>query len=162
MQGELDTGHTDRSLGSFLTAALTDVVERQRADGLHDCAQIYVSLAGETLVDTAVGESRPGRSLRRDDVMLWYSSGKPLTAVAVLQLWERGLLALDDPVGRFLPGWGNGKERATIRHTLTHTGGFPMYGDPGFDRDISASESRDRVIAAPAAWDPGTKAGYHP
>ena len=94
--------------------------------------------------------------------MLWYSAGKPLTTVAVLQLWERGPLALDDPIGRFLPGWGNGKERATLRQVLIHTGGFPMYGDPGFDRDISAEESLARIVATPAAWEPGTKAGYHP
>jgi CubicO group peptidase (beta-lactamase class C family) len=158
VQGELDTGCLDGSVG----AALTGVLERQRSDGLHDCAQLYVSVGGQALVDTAVGESAPGRPLCTDDVMLWYSSGKPLTAVAVLQLWERGLLGLDDRVGRYLPGWGNGKERATLRHVLTHTAGFPMYGDPGFDRDISADEALAAVVAARAAWEPGTKAGYHP
>ena len=152
MPGELDCD----------LSAVTAVVERQRADGLHDCAQLYVSLHGEAVLDVAVGESVAGRALRTDDVMLWYSSGKPLTTVAVLQLWERGLVGLDDPVGRFLPGWANGKERATLRHVLTHTGGFPMYGDPGFDRDLSAAEALARVIATPAAWEPGTKAGYHP
>jgi CubicO group peptidase (beta-lactamase class C family) len=158
VRGELDTG----GIGRSVEGALTAVLERQRSDGLHDGAQIYVSLAGRTLVDTVVGESAPGRPLRTDDVMLWYSSGKPLTAVAVLQLWERGQLSLDDRLTRFLPGWGNGKERATVRHVLTHTGGFPMYGDAGFDGDIPAEEALARVIAAPASWDPGTKAGYHP
>ena len=168
MPGELDrdldrdlAGPLEDDLNLDLTA-VANVVERQRAEGLHDCAQLYVSLHGRPVLDLAIGESLPGRALRTDDVMLWYSSGKPLTAMAVLQLWERDLLALDDPVGRFLPGWGNGKERATLRHVLTHTGGFPMYGDPGFDRDIPAAEALERVVAAPAAWDPGTKAGYHP
>jgi CubicO group peptidase (beta-lactamase class C family) len=138
------------------------LLERQREEGLHDCAQCYVSWRGRTLLDIAVGESRPGRALQTDDVLLWYSAGKPLTAVAVLQLWEAGAIALDDLIGRFLPGWGNGKEQATLRHVLVHTGGFPMYGDTAFDREISGEESLARIVATPAAWEPGTKAGYHP
>jgi CubicO group peptidase (beta-lactamase class C family) len=134
----------------------------QRDQGLHDCAQCYVSLRGEVLLDAAIGETGPGRPLCTDDVMLWYSAGKPLTTVAVLRLWEQGRLRLDDPVGRYLPGWGNGKERATLRQVLVHTGGFPMYGDTGFDRELSGAESLARVVATPAAWEPGTRAGYHP
>jgi CubicO group peptidase (beta-lactamase class C family) len=129
--------------------------------GWHECAQCYVSIAGQTVLDIAVGESRPGRPLRPDDVMLWYSSGKPFTTVAILQQWERGLVDLDDRVGRFVPEWGSGKERATIRHLLTHTAGFPMFRVDPFDRDVSYEESVRRVAAAPAEWEPGTAAAYH-
>jgi CubicO group peptidase (beta-lactamase class C family) len=139
-----------------------EVLEHQRQQDLHDCAQAYVSLDGEVLLDAAVGESRPGRALSTDDVMLWYSSGKPLTTVAILQLWEQGRLGLDDRVGEYVAGWGNGKERCTLRQVLTHTGGFPMYGSPDFDTDLTSDEVLARIAATPAAWDPGTKAGYHP
>src|SRR3954452_5221340 len=105
-----------------------DTLERQRAEGLHDGAQVYVSRFGEPLLDVAIGESRPGRALERDDVMLWYSSGKPVTTTAVLQLWERGRLGLDDRVADYVPGWAAGKEQVTLRHVLTHTGGFTMAG----------------------------------
>jgi CubicO group peptidase (beta-lactamase class C family) len=137
-------------------------LERQRSEDLHDCAQCYVSLEGEVLLDAAIGESRPGRALLPDDVMLWYSSGKPLTAVAVLQLWEQDRLALDDPIAQYVDGWGAGKERCTVRHVLTHTGGFPMYGNPDFDRDLGYAEVLARIAASPATWEPGTAAGYHP
>lgn len=142
---------------------VVEMLERQRADGFQPGAQLYVSHHGTPLLDVAVGESRPGRALRTDDLMLWYSSGKPVTTAAVLQLWERGRLDLDDPVGRYLPGFGAGKERVTLRHVLTHTGGFPMAG-PGepFDRDLSYDEVIARITAHPAEWEPGTKAGYHP
>ncbi|MGH9003307.1 MAG: serine hydrolase domain-containing protein, partial [Acidimicrobiia bacterium] len=142
---------------------IVEMVERQRADGFHPGAQLYVSHHGTQLLDVAVGESRPGRALETDDVMMWYSSGKPVTTVAVLQLWERGRLGLDDPVGRYLPGFANGKERATIRHVLTHTAGFSMAG-PGepFDQDLTYAEVIARITAHPAEWEPGTKAGYHP
>jgi CubicO group peptidase (beta-lactamase class C family) len=113
------------------------------------------------LLDVAIGETTPGRDLRTDDVMLLYSSGKPLTTVAVLQLWEQDRLGLDDPVAKYLDGWGNGKERCTLRHLLIHTGGFPMPGDQTFDADVTWEEAVAATIAAPALWEPGTAAGYH-
>jgi CubicO group peptidase (beta-lactamase class C family) len=138
------------------------LLERQRQDGWHRGAQCYVSLRGETVLDVAIGESAPDRPLETTDVMLWYSSGKPFTTVAVLQLWEQGRLALDDPIAWFVPGWGNGKEVCTLRHVLVHTGGFPMWGDPAFDRDEPYADAVARIAAAPAEWQPGTAAGYHP
>jgi CubicO group peptidase (beta-lactamase class C family) len=138
------------------------LLEQRRDEGWHTCAQVYVSLGGEVLLDVAVGETRPGRAARTDDVMLWYSAGKPLTTVAVLQLWEQGRLGLDDRVGQFLPAWGAGKERCTLRHVLTHTGGFPMFGDQIYDTDVTFAEALAATVAAPAAWEPGTQAAYHP
>jgi CubicO group peptidase (beta-lactamase class C family) len=152
---ELDPGHIDCS-------GVLEVLERQRAEDLHDCAQAYVSLGGEVLLDAAIGDSRPGRPLRTDDVMLWYSAGKPLTTVAILQLWERSRLGLDDLIADFVDSWGNGKERCTIRQVLIHTGGFPMYGSSDFDQDLTSEEVLARIAATPAVWEPGTKAGYHP
>ena len=114
------------------------------------------------MLDVAIGETIPGRALRTDDLMLWYSSGKPLTTVAVLQLWERERLGLDDLVADYIDGWGNGKERCTLRHVLTHTGGFPMFRDKAFDEDISYRETIRRIAAYPADWVPGTAASYHP
>jgi CubicO group peptidase (beta-lactamase class C family) len=142
---------------------VVDTLEHQRVDGLHDGAQAYVSRFGEPLLDIAVGESAPGRALERDDVMLWYSSGKPVTTTAVLQLWEQGRLGLDDRVAGYVPGWGAGKERVTIRQVLIHTGGFTMAGRGElFDTDVPYAEAVARIAAHPAEWEPGTKAGYHP
>jgi CubicO group peptidase (beta-lactamase class C family) len=155
------------NLDNSAFAEVTETLERQRAEGLHDGVQVYVSRFGEPLLDVAVGQSDPiavpGRALERDDVMLWYSSGKPVTTTAVLQLWERGQLELDDPVAEYVDGWGAGKERVTLRHVLTHTGGFTMAGRGElFDTDIPYAEAVARIAAHPAEWEPGTKAGYHP
>lgn len=146
-----------------LTNVLVTLLEEQRDRGWHPGAQAYVSRNGKPLVDVAVGESAAGRALRTDDVMLWYSSGKPLTAAAVLQCWERGDVGLDDPVARFVPAWAGGKERVTVRHVLTHTGGFTMVGrhEP-FDADITYADAVARIAAHPLEWEPGTEAGYHP
>jgi len=52
---------------------------------------------------------------------------KPVaTATSVLILWERGVLDLDAPVAQYLPEFAaEGKEKVTVRHLLTHTGGLP-------------------------------------
>ena len=122
-------------------SVLLELLERRRAEGWHECAQVYVSRHGEVLLDDAIGESRPGRPLRVDDLMLRYSAGKPFTTVAILRLWEQGRLGLDDRIGSFLSDWGNGKERCTLRHVLTHTGGFPMFGDVTYDADLTFAEA---------------------
>jgi len=48
------------------------------------------------------------------------------TTPAVMILWERGLIKLDEPVHSFIPEFtGGGKERITVRQLLTHTSGLP-------------------------------------
>ncbi|HMF83590.1 MAG TPA: serine hydrolase domain-containing protein [Acidimicrobiia bacterium] len=143
-------------------APVVELLELRQAEGWHDGAQCYVSRNGEVLLDTTVGESRPGRGVDRDDLMLLYSAGKPLTVVALLQLWERGKLGLDDRVADYIDGWVAGKERCTIRHVLTHTGGFPNSDAGLFDADVPYADVVAHIAASPARWEPGTDAAYHP
>lgn len=134
----------------------------QQEAGLHIGSQVYASHAGRTLADFALGESRPGVAMTPQTLMVWLSASKPLGAVAIGQLWERGKLALDDPVIKFIPEFGQrGKEAVTIRHILTHTCGFRLLetGWPAtpWDKIIA------KICAMPLerGWVPGEKAGYH-
>ena len=61
------------------------------------------ALRGQVVVDLAIGEAWPGVAMTPQTIMLWLSACKPLTAVAVAQLWERGRLKLDDPVIKHIP-----------------------------------------------------------
>lgn len=139
-----------------------EAIEAGMRDGLHLGAQIYVSRLGGPVADAALGEDRPGTPLTPDHLMLWLSSTKPVGAVAIAQLWERGRLELDDPVARHIPEFGQkGKEKITLRHILTHTAGIRML-DTGWPQ-----KSWDEIIARLCAmkpeprWVPGEKAGYH-
>lgn len=51
------------------------------------------------------------------------SISKMFTAVAILQLQEKKLLKLDDPISDYIPDYPRGKE-ITIHHLLTHTSGI--------------------------------------
>ncbi len=56
------------------------------------------------------------------------SMAKPMTAVAVMQLWEKGLIDLDQPIQQYLPDFPIKKEGSiTVRHLLTHTSGIKGY-----------------------------------
>jgi CubicO group peptidase (beta-lactamase class C family) len=139
-----------------------EALEQGIREGLHLGAQIYVSLRGEAVADSAVGEDRPGEPLTPDHLMLWLSSTKPVAAVALAELWERGRLELDDPVALHLPEFvANGKEKITLRHLLTHTAGIRML-DVGWPR-LSWEEIIARICAMKPEprWVPGQKAGYH-
>ncbi len=60
------------------------------------------------------------------------SMGKTYTATAVMQLVERGVLSLDAPVNRYLPGWKIvnplGGREVTVRDLLTHRSGLAGNG----------------------------------
>ena len=137
-------------------------IEAGIQEGLHLGAQLYVSQDGVPIVDAVLGENRPGTPLTPQHLMLWLSSTKPVAAVAIGQLWERGRLEIDDPVASHIPEFAqNGKEGITLRHLLTHTGGIRLL-DVGWPR-----QSWDEIIARICAmkpeprWVPGEKAGYH-
>ena len=139
-----------------------NVITRGITDGLHLGAQLYVSINGEVVADAAVGESRPGEPLRSDDLMLWLSSCKPVTAVAVVRQAERGRLRLDDPVAQHIPEFAqNGKGQITVRHLLTHTAG--IRGAALHASGMPWDEVIAEVCAAPIEprWVVGETAGYH-
>jgi CubicO group peptidase (beta-lactamase class C family) len=47
------------------------------------------------------------------------------TTTAIMQLSDRGLLKIDDPVAKYWPEFGqNGKDNITLRQLLTHTSGL--------------------------------------
>ena len=125
--------------------------------------------------------------IAQDSIFRIYSMTKTIATVAVLMLMEEGKLTLEDPVGKFLPVFNDMKVFAggtasapqlrpavrpiTIRHLLTHTGGFATSGKKGdeavklfnrFDLHQSRSlkEYSDYVSRQPLSIDPGTRFNY--
>ncbi|NOT48724.1 MAG: beta-lactamase family protein [Acidobacteria bacterium] len=70
------------------------------------------------------------QSVNADTIYHWASNTKPFTGIAIMQLRDRGLLKLDDPVTKYVPElcaihnpFGS-MDEITIRHLMTHSGGF--------------------------------------
>ena len=71
-----------------------------------------------------IADIAANRAMRDNTTMMIYSMTKTITAAAVLLLVERGEIALEDPVTRYLPDIPYGKE-VKIRHLLSQTSGIP-------------------------------------
>jgi len=72
----------------------------------------------------------PGRPVDEDTAFHWASITKTFTSIAIMQLRDRGRLALDEPAVKYLPElrqvhdpFGDVSE-ITIRHLMTHSAGF--------------------------------------
>lgn len=138
------------------------VIHQGLAAGLHVGAQLYVSRRGRVVADLALGLGRAGVEMSPETLMIWLSATKPLVAVALAQLWELGRLELDDPVARHIPEFAaQGKEAVTIRHLLTHTGGFRRSASNWNPAPWEALVARICASPLESGWIPGQKAGYH-
>lgn len=73
----------------------------------------------------AYGTWPDGKKVREDDIYLIFSITKPVTALAVMQLWEKGKLHLDEPVSKYIHEFKDkGRNDITIWNLLTHTSGI--------------------------------------
>jgi CubicO group peptidase (beta-lactamase class C family) len=71
-----------------------------------------------------------GRVVDEATIYHWGSITKTLTGISIMQLRDRGLLSLDDPIVRYVPElrevhnpYGS-MEEITLRHLLSHSAGF--------------------------------------
>jgi len=72
---------------------------------------------------------------------------KQFTAMAIMQLQEKGLLNVNDPIRKYIPDYPNG-DKITIQHLLTHTSGIPNLTDfPEFEKKKMLSLPIDSTIA---------------
>ncbi|WP_283136657.1 serine hydrolase domain-containing protein [Rhizohabitans arisaemae] len=152
---------------------MTDVAKRVREaaerlveSGAETGLQVAVYRRGEPLADVAAGVADPatGRPVASGTLVYGTSTGKGVTSAVVHVLAERGVFGYDTPIAELWPEFGaHGKDKATIRHALTHTAGVP-----GLPADTTPEDlcDWDKMVAAVAAakpwWEPGTKTGYHP
>ncbi len=70
-------------------------------------ALISVMRRGDLVHHSALGmrDVEGGRPVEPDTIFRIYSMTKPIVSVAFMMLVEEGLVALDDPVHRFIPEW---------------------------------------------------------
>jgi CubicO group peptidase (beta-lactamase class C family) len=112
-------------------------------------AEVAVGRRGNVAYHASLGRRDRERDVPTGDDTIYriYSMTKPLTSIALMQLFERGLFQLDDPVSRFFPSWkqhqvwmsgtGDGSDPlvteparrgVTFRDLLSHTSGLTYGG----------------------------------
>lgn len=91
------------------------------------------------------------------------SVSKTITAVAVMQLVERGKLKLDESARKYLPEFSRCRYDFTIRQLLNHTSGIRGYKDGEFDSNVhfkSFSDLLKYLAKDSLQYKPGTKYLY--
>ncbi|GAB5565209.1 MAG: serine hydrolase domain-containing protein [Winogradskyella sp.] len=79
---------------------------------------------------SGAGFTKKSKQERTNSNKLWRiaSITKPMTAIAIMQLFEKGLVDLDKPIQTYLPEFPKKvKGDITIRHLLKHTSGISHY-----------------------------------
>ena len=103
------------------------------------------------------GEARQDghKRIDADTAYNWASITKTMTAIAILQLRDRGQLSLDDPAVRYVPelrqvhdGFGP-IDDITVRHLLTHSAGFR---NPTWPWDCDDATNCDWQPFEPTKW----------
>lgn len=134
------------------------------------------------------GPAAGGKPMANDSIFRIYSMSKPITGVAMMQLYEQGKWKLDDPVTKFVPELANlkvmtgvdasgkaitepMKRPPSMRELMTHTAGFG-YGLSGNDpvnsafRDQAVLASKDleemitKIKDIPLLFQPGDRWSY--
>ena len=120
-------------------ASLPDRMEAYDVPGL----SLAIVADGRIALERAYGRRVAGRSAPVEPGTLFQacSISKPVTALALLRLVERGDLGLDDDVNERLTAWrvppnASWQPRVTPRMLLSHSAGLTTSGFPGYRREL--------------------------
>ena len=107
--------------------------------------QVVVARHGQVAYHKTLGlmDIERERPMRDDAIFRIYSMTKPITSIALMQLYEQGLFQLNDPIHRVIPSWREQQvyvdggvddmttkqpdQPVTFKHILSHTAGL-SYG----------------------------------
>ena len=138
------------------------MVDEKRLGG----AVALVMRDGQVAYERAFGwrDREAASKMTPDAIFRIASQTKALTSVVILSLVEEGKLALNDPVGRYIPGFSQttvavtgasgtsivqAKRAITIRDLLTHTAGISYGTEPSV---AAAYEAKSLGPAAGFGW----------
>ncbi|MDZ4683810.1 MAG: serine hydrolase domain-containing protein [Planctomycetaceae bacterium] len=157
-----------------LTAALgTPLLAALRQERLDDAADVLAKATASGQVSAAVLHvtqremsftRRFGRAASDEAMFLLGSISKPICMTALMTLFDRGELGLDDPLKKFLPQFmGDRRDQVTMRHLLTHTSGLPdqlLDNDALRKKHAGLSEFVDHAVRTPLGFAPGSQYQY--
>ena len=136
---------TTAGFDSQRLASVSALVDRYVAEGKLAGAQVQVAHRGEVALRHTVGRAdvASDRPLGDDAIYRIYSMTKPITSIALMQLYEQGRVLLEDPVSAYIPEFAKmqvftggtptapkvrpAQTAMTVKDVLTHASGL-TYG----------------------------------
>lgn len=129
------------------------------------------------------------KAVQRDTIFRIYSMTKPITSIAMMQLYEQGRFLLDDPVHKYIPAWKNlrvyqsglypnflttpATSVMTIRDLFTHMSGLTYgfmnrtnvdaaYRELGLDgsQSLTLEDMVKQLAELPLEFSPGSAWNY--
>jgi len=128
---------------------------------------------GEIVYNEIVNSGKEGdKEINEETIFPIWSMSKPITIVAMMTLYEKGLIDFDDNVSKYIPEFSelqckdeNGniykcKNELKILHLMTHRSGYTYYGNPhNFTSTIKYDNLNDfvnDVSKHPVEFEPGS------
>lgn len=141
------------------------VIDAGMRGNLHVGVQLHVAHQGETVADLGLGLAAAAQPMTPDSMMTWLSTSKISTSILFAQVWEEGLVRLDDPVAAYIPEFGvRGKEAVTLRQVWTHTCAMLHVEEKLFPVRYRQSNAENIALICASGLDrgrqPGRSAGY--
>lgn len=142
---------------------------------------------GKEVYFNSFGNADEGRPFDRKTIVRIYSMTKPVTGVALMQLYEKGLFQLDDPLSKYLPEYANvkvykgldkkgkpvleaPKRPITVRDITRHTAGFASADTTWLGQQVKAADvlnknntlaqMSEKLAKLPLAFSPGEQWAY--
>ena len=145
---------------AFIDAAVAESIVRKELPG----AVVLVARRGRVVWRKAYGARAlvPAREAMTADTIFDLASLTKVvaTATSIMILVERGKVRLADPVSRYIPELkGEGRERITVEHLLTHRSGYAPDFDLG-EQWEGYEEMLKRLYAEPLRNAPGSRFVY--
>ena len=149
-------------LASKLESAFDAFAQAQQFNGM-----ILVAREGDVVLSKGYGLADRAASTP-NDAQTRYRIGsvtKPMTAMMVLMLQERGLLDLDDPICEYVDRCPDAWSNITVEQLLSHTAGVANFTQfPDFEatknQPTTLTETIDRFRDAPLDFPPGERWNY--
>ncbi|MFD1612270.1 serine hydrolase domain-containing protein [Sphingomonas tabacisoli] len=137
-------------------------------------SSFYLVRDGEVVVADHLGEQDADAHVPvdADTIYHWASITKTMTGIAIMQLRDRGLLTLDDPIVRYVPELATvhnrfgDTDKITLRQLMSHSAGFGGATWPWREHDWQPFEPKSWAQLAAmlpyteVRFKPGTRFSY--
>jgi CubicO group peptidase (beta-lactamase class C family) len=160
---DVEENMSDREMAEALRTHMKELVDAGRFSGA-----VLLAKDGEVLFQEAYGlaSKRYDMPNRIDTKFNLGSMNKMFTAVAIVQLAEKGKLDFNDFLIEHVPDYPNREvaEKVTIHHLLTHTSGMGSYWNEKFEATWPRIRTVDDLIPLfagdPLHFEPGARFEY--
>ena len=129
-ENNFDCEESQFTTNNELESKANEIINRSIAsnDFLGVTAGLYIENCGTYLAGAGFVNKNDQKRTSSDMLGRIASITKPMTAIAIMQLYEKGMLDLDKPIQTYLKEFPKkAKGDITIRHLLKHTSGISHY-----------------------------------